>query len=360
MNGGSNADIDVLAQELRSQVLGFVLRGAPLDVVLDVLDHRAAGPLDPGEREAVSREYARLFMVCHERDDFGRAAGEKALWLLSIQRQLSKQHGRLVVETLDEVSPERFFEEYYFANRPVKLAGFAARWQDFSSWSVPHLLERFGEADVEIMFGRDAHADYDEHVEKTRRTLPFREFVRMLEAAEGSATNDFYLAARNRALLSTFGALVDELEPLPGFLAEHEPSALNFWIGPAGTVTKLHHDLSNVLFVQLYGSKRVTFVAPFDTPLLYNRDGVIAEVDVEQPDYRKHPLFAGATTFAITVDEGDAVFIPVGWWHHVRSLTQSVSLTFVNFAHANYFAMDDAPHSRGMLVKVKGDQSARR
>ena len=345
---------DTLPQELRSQVLGFVLRGAPLDVVLDVLDRRAAGPLDAEQRGAVEREYARMFLISHERDDFRRAAGEKAVWLLSVYRQLAKQRGPFAIDTLDDIEPERFFEEYYFANRPVKLRGFAARWQDFSSWSVPRLLERFGDAEVEIMFGRDSHADYDEHVEKTRRTLPFREFVAMLDAARDSPTNDFYLAARNLALKKTFGALVGELEQLPGFLAPHETSALNFWIGPAGTVTKLHHDFSNVLFVQLFGSKRITLVPPFDTPLVYNKDGVIAEVDMDKPDYKKQPLFAGATSTAVTVEEGDAIFIPVGWWHHVRSLTQSVSLTFVNFTHPNYFAMDDAAHSRAILVKVKG------
>ena len=342
-----------LPHELRSQVLGFVLRGAPLDVVIDVLDRRAGGPLDDEQRDAVSREYAKMFLISHERDDFRRAAGEKALWLLSVYRQLAKQHGEFAVDTVDDIEPERFFEEYYFANRPVKIRGFAARWQDFSSWSVPRLLDRFGDADVEIMFGRDSHADYDENVERTRRKLAFRDFVTMLEAAEGSTTNNFYLAARNLALRSTFGPLVDELEPLPGFLTPHEASYLNFWIGPAGTVTKLHHDLSNVFFMQLFGSKRITLVPPCDTPLVYNKEGVIAEVDAERPDYKKQPLFAGATTVSVTVDAGDAIFLPVGWWHHVRSLSTSVSLTFVNFVHPNYFPMDDAPHSRAILVKAK-------
>jgi hypothetical protein len=340
-------DTDTLPNELRSQVLGFVLRGAPLDVVLDVLDRRAAGPLGQEQREAVAREYARMFMISHERDDVRRAAGEKALWLLSTYRQLAKQSGRPAMDTVDDIEPERFFEEYYFANRPVKIRGFAARWQDFSSWSVPRLLERFGDAEVEIMSGRDDHDDYDENVDTTRRTVRFRDFVSMLDAVEGSTTNDFYLAARNLSLRRTFKALVEELEPLPGFLTEHEASFLNLWIGPAGTVTKLHHDLSNVLFMQLFGSKRITLVPPFDAQLVYNTEGVIAQVDAEQPDYKRYPLFGGATAVSATVDAGDAIFLPVGWFHQVRSLSQSVSLSFVNFAHANFFAMDDAAHSRG-------------
>jgi len=338
---------------LRSQVLGFVIRGAPLDVVLDVLDRRAAGPLDEEQRQFVSREFARMFAIGHEKDDYLRSAQEKALWLLSVYRQLAKERSRLAIDTVDDIDPTSFFERYYFENRPLKIRGFAARWQDFSGWSVPRLLERFGDADVEIMFGRNAHTDYDEDVDKMRRTLPFREFVAMLNDAEGAQTNDFYLAARNLALLRTFGPLVAELQPLPGFLTQHEASYLNIWIGPAGTVTKLHHDLTNVLFMQLFGSKRITFVAPYDTSLVYNKDGVIAQVNAEKPDYKKHPLFAGASTASVTVDPGDAIFLPVGWWHQVRSLSASVSLTFINFTRPNFFQMDDIPHFRTAVVKGK-------
>lgn len=345
MNNGT------LSPELRSQVLGFVLRGAPLDVVLTVLDHRAAGPLDEEQRRSVSEEYTKMFEIGHARDDYRRAAQEKALWLLSVHRQLARERGPFAIDTVDDIEPERFFEDYYFANRPVKIRGFAARWQDFSAWSVPRLLERFGDAEIEIMLGRDSHADYDEHVDKTRRRISFRDFTAMLEAAQNSPTNDFYMAARNLALLGAFGPLVDELQPLPGFLKEHEASHLNVWIGPAGTVTKLHHDLTNVLFMQLFGSKRITFVAPHDSALVYNKSGVIAQVDAEKPDYKKHPLFAGAAAASATVDPGDAIFIPVGWWHQVRSLSPSTSLTFINFARPNFFQMDDIPHFRAVMVK---------
>jgi hypothetical protein len=31
------------------------------------------------------------------------------------------------------------------------------------------------------------------------------------------------------------------------------------------------------------------------------------------------------------------LFIPVGWWHHVRALSLSINLAFTNFTRANAF-----------------------
>src|SRR3546814_9038094 len=42
------------------------------------------------------------------------------------------------------------------------------------------------------------------------------------------------------------------------------------WIGPRGTITPWHHDLTNNLLVQFVGRKRVRLVASHDTPLMRN------------------------------------------------------------------------------------------
>jgi hypothetical protein len=39
----------------------------------------------------------------------------------------------------------------------------------------------------------------------------------------------------------------------------------------------------------------------------------------------------------VTVGPGEALFIPVAWWHAVTALDVSISLTFTNFVHQNRF-----------------------
>jgi hypothetical protein len=40
----------------------------------------------------------------------------------------------------------------------------------------------------------------------------------------------------------------------------------------------------------------------------------------------------------ITLHPGELFFLPVGWWHHVRGLDVSITLTCTNFRARNDFA----------------------
>jgi ribosomal protein L16 Arg81 hydroxylase len=44
----------------------------------------------------------------------------------------------------------------------------------------------------------------------------------------------------------------------------------------------------------------------------------------------------------VVLEPGQALFIPVGWWHHVRSLDVSISVSFTNFLAPNDYAPEYA------------------
>ena len=57
-------------------------------------------------------------------------------------------------------------------------------------------------------------------------------------------------------------------------------------------------------------------------------DELFATVDPEAPDYERHPRFRGVETFEATLAPGETLFIPHGWWHHIRTLEDAVSMNF--------------------------------
>jgi lysine-specific demethylase 8 len=51
-------------------------------------------------------------------------------------------------------------------------------------------------------------------------------------------------------------------------------------------------------------------------------------VDAEQPDLARFPLFGSAPYFELTLHAGDMLYIPPRWWHYLRSLSTSFSVSF--------------------------------
>jgi ribosomal protein L16 Arg81 hydroxylase len=52
------------------------------------------------------------------------------------------------------------------------------------------------------------------------------------------------------------------------------------------------------------------------------------QVDVDVPDTEQFPLFASLDHWDCILEPGDMLFIPPKWWHYVKSLTVSFSVSF--------------------------------
>ena len=229
--------------------------------------------------------------------------------------------------TLDE------FQTYRQTSRPVIISGLSAYWPA-RRWTPQYLKEVCGDAVVQVLADRDKHNDYETNYDRHRKEMSFGAYVDYVEA--NPTSNDIYLHAQNGFMRTEVGQrLYPDMPPFEYLDPERREGNTFLWFGPGKTLTPLHHDSCDILFMQVYGTKRWTVLSPRQKHLLYNSIGVFSDVDIEQPDLSKHPLyrFAGSSTFLLK--PGEALFLPDGWWHAVRSLDISISLSFTNFhAHA--------------------------
>jgi hypothetical protein len=260
----------------------------------------------------------------------------KLEWLLSVYRDLaalSSQFGN--IERRRNLSQQDFLENYYVVNRPVILLDLMQTWKALSLWNLEYLKATYGHETVEIMAEREPDPKYEINSDKHKRTVLFSEYVDMVIRVGKS--NDFYLEANNHFLEKEgMKGLYNDIEIFPEFLDCNKRSGnVFFWFGPAGTVTPLHHDTMNIFLAQVYGRKQITLLSPDQAPLVYNYVGVYSEVDCEKPDYDTYPLFREVKKIEVILEPGEVLFLPVGWWHHVRSLDISISVSFINFLFAN-------------------------
>ncbi|KAF1911451.1 hypothetical protein BDU57DRAFT_524576 [Ampelomyces quisqualis] len=263
---------------------------------------------------------------------------------------------------------------------PILITEALQHWPAIAErpWNNPHyLLDQTlgGRRLVPIEIGR-SYTDDD----WGQKIITFHEFMETymlsnempIPAKKASKTG--YLAQHN--LFSQIPSLRADISipdycycspapSLPEYTAHIKPvprlndPLLNAWFGPKGTVSPLHTDPYHNVLAQAVGYKYVRLYAPTETEKLYPRGkddkGIdmsnTSRIDLDQamracgesPFWhcsdedgafdaeswrREFPMFKDARYMEAILSPGACLYIPVGWWHYVRSLTSSLSVSF--------------------------------
>ena len=259
-------------------------------------------------------------------------------WLLASYRKLNRLHPASgAIERRHRLSRQEFLEGYYSTNRPVIITGMMDDWPALRKWNVDYFAETLGDRTIDVQSGRTSGDNYEVESEKFTVTVTFSQFLERVRAA--GVTNDFYLTAnnssRNRKALAE---LWDDIVPFPEYLDGDSPSDGFFWMGPAGTITPFHHDLTNNFMAQVLGRKRVRIAPSWDMPLMHNHHHVFSRVDGRLTPPMPRPGPDQPQILECVLEPGEVLFLPVGCLHFVEGLDVTVTISFTNFAFDNDFA----------------------
>ena len=297
-------------------------------------------PIAPADDEGLP---PRSDMQRHSSADPEIAALRRSLakrdWLLeTMERQRSLLPGSGGIERRYDLTGEEFLEQYYAPGRPVILCGEMEGWPALNLWNPNYLKLKIGSAVVEYQSGRSSNPGFEMDKERHRCQGPFNEFIDLIETA--GTGNDVYLTAYNSACNSVaLNPLIEDVGSLGKFLSPHSemPHGM-IWIGPAGTVTSLHHDLTNNFIAQFVGRKRIKLLPASEVGKVYNNRHVFSEIaDLDDPglDLARYPRLAAARAYEGVLEPGEILFMPIAWWHQVTSLDFSVTITYTNFLWPN-------------------------
>jgi len=259
------------------------------------------------------------------------------------------------------------FEEHLLAAQPLVIEDALTHWPAFHErpWKSPeYLLQKTfgGRRLVPVEVGRSyTDAGWGQRIITFKQFMddhllhPLKGINGRITSEEDAKTNIGYLAQHD--LFTQIPSLRSDISipdycytnpppPAPGTpLALKPPQPklgeplLNAWFGPAGTVSPLHTDPYHNILCQVVGRKYVRLYSPSETGNLYPRGleggGVdmsnTSLVDVEADPVERNgefPLFQTAEYVDTIINEGECLYIPVGWWHYIRSLTVSFSVSF--------------------------------
>jgi ribosomal protein L16 Arg81 hydroxylase len=307
-----------------------VARGVPRDTLVEVLREHGMSPEDIATATtSVSSQLETITTLRLQR----RLA--KALWILDCLER-ARATTDLAIERRPTISRQAFIDGYYARSRPLVITESPEFFRQFEDLSLARLRRDFGQRTVEFQAGRSQEPDYEVKSTALRSRAPLSDF---LDRISGSAGNDVYMTANNtrsnRELMEEL--LRDKRGPDNLCGPDWDPGQVFLWLGPAGSVTPLHHDLTNNALVQIFGRKLVRLISPFQVEHVYNSRHCYSDVDPTKVDLQKHPAFAKADVQTVKLMPGEILFIPVGWWHHVTALDVSASLSLTCFGLPNQY-----------------------
>lgn len=264
-------------------------------------------------------------------------------WQLGKWQWVMQNHARLAsgdpqgqaIPVIDSVDADAFYRDHYRANRPALIRGLADAWPARALWSLDHFAALLGDAQLRVQWKREADRDYERRVDHHGTFRSYAEIDRRLRAPVPS--NDFYVTANNADQnRATFAPLFAQVGEMPALLAPGGAQAGFIWIGPRGTITPWHHDLTNNLLLNMVGRKRVRMVAAHDTPLMRNDIHCFSRWGSD--DLLPGPARGDKpAVLECELAPGDALFLPIGWWHHVEGLEAHIGMSFTGFRWDNDF-----------------------
>lgn len=253
----------------------------------------------------------------------------------------SQPPSALAIPEIDAAAAPGFFRHSAHRRYPVILRGIASIWPASARWTPAYLADRLGERMVRLACwsGERVPADpvrfLEDRFHEPRRLGDF-----LHEMARGAAPLNRY--ATDVRVLDSGGPVDGEFEWLQRlFFGPRVPARLQkmlsilpgLWIGASGMVTPLHYDWNENFHVVIAGHKRWTLFPPAASHALHvpwkGLAPIFTPIDVENPDLERFPRFAAIRAQAQVGElrSGDAVFIPVGWWHHARTLEDTIALS---------------------------------
>ncbi|PKA47316.1 F-box protein [Apostasia shenzhenica] len=305
-----------LREALRALDLGLVMGGPLLRSDLDAFVKKVAAWIAAETAGSGSRDDSTEYGL----ESLKNTNSELLHFLPS--RSLSCK----VVEKRTSPTLETFVRDYFLCRSPVIISGYIDHWPARIKWKDIGYLKRIaGDRTVPVEVGRNYLA-----LDWKQELITFSQFLERIKSNDKHA-NLTYLAQH---------PLFDQIEELRNdimipdycYAGGGELQSLNAWFGPTGTVTPLHHDPLHNMFAQVVGKKYVRLYPPSASQNLYPHSESMlrnsSQVDLDNFNEIQFPRAVDLDFMDCILDEGELLYIPPKWWHYVKSLSTSFSVSF--------------------------------
>lgn len=228
------------------------------------------------------------------------------------------------IDRVDDITKEDFINNYLNQRKPLVIRKATQTWPALQKWTFEYLKEVVGDQIVPLY--DSSKADPSKPINASAAEMKFGDYIDLIQKQPTDLRIFLFDPIKHAPKL-----LDDYRSPtnlMGGFLDKYP----NMFFGGAGSITFLHYDidLAHIFHTHFNGRKRVILFKNKWKHRLYQipfATYAMEDYDIEHPDFTKFPALDGVEGQEIILEHGDTLFMPTGYWHWMKYLDGSFSIS---------------------------------
>ena len=230
------------------------------------------------------------------------------------------------VDTVENITPEDFKNNYYNTGKPVIIKGLAKKWPAYKKWNWDYFIDVVGEQEVGVY--DNVKSDSYTPINTADAYMKFGDYLRKIKAGPLNLRIFLFNIFQHAPNLIKDFSWPDEL--MTGFVKKYPM----LFTGGQGSITHLHFDIdmSHILHTQFAGKKRVLLFPHEEQHKLYRKPWEVLSLanfaDYNNKfDYENFPAVKKAKGYEVIMGHGDTLYMPAGFWHHMEYIESGFAMS---------------------------------
>ena len=228
------------------------------------------------------------------------------------------------IDVVEDITQEEFRKKYLIPRKPLVIRNMAKSWPAYQKWTMEYMKETVG--DVEVPLYDSSKADPSAPINASAAKMKFGDYIDLIQREPTDLRIFLFDPIKSAPKL-----LEDYLSPkelMGGFLDKYP----NMFFGGKGSVTFLHYDIdmAHIFHTHFNGRKHILLFDYKWKDRLYKipyATYALEDYDISNPDFEKFPALDGVEGIECFLEHGDTLFMPTGWWHWMKYLDGSFSIS---------------------------------
>ena len=228
------------------------------------------------------------------------------------------------IDLVENITKEEFEEKYLKPRIPVVLKGNAKNWPAYEKWSLDYMKKVVG--DIEVPLYDSSKADPAAPINASVAKMKFADYIELIRNTPTDLRIFLFDPIKKAPKLLKDYVFPKDL--MGGFLDKYP----TMFFGGKGSVTFLHYDIdmAHIFHTHFNGRKHILLIDYKWKERLYQipfATYALEDYDISNPDFDKFPALDGIEGIECYLEHGDTLFMPTGWWHWMKYLDGSFSLS---------------------------------